>query len=231
MKKAAGLAEPDPEYGTLWSVAAAFLDYDGDGDLDLFVSNYCVWDPKTEPLCGPKGLNDYCHPNNYKGLPNSLFRNEGDGTFTDVSVPSGIRKVVGKGMGLAVADYDGDGRTDVFVANDTEPNYLFHNLGDGTFEEIGFMAGDRLPGGRDGRSPGWAPTPRTSTTTASPTSSTPPSPARRCPSSTTWARTPSSRSPPGRGCRRSRCRGRGGATGSWTSTTTGGRTSSSAAGT
>jgi hypothetical protein len=140
-----GLNKPDPEYGTLWAVAAAFVDYDNDGDLDLFVSNYCVWDPETEPLCGPKGLNDYCHPNNYRGLPNSLYRNDGDGTFTDVSVESGIRKVIGKGMGLGIADYDGDGWTDIFVANDTEPNYLFHNLGDGTFEEIGFMAGVAYP--------------------------------------------------------------------------------------
>jgi hypothetical protein len=141
----AGLANPDPDYGTLWSVAAAFFDYDRDGDLDLFVSNYVVWDPKTEPLCGPRGMNDYCHPNNYKGLPNSLFRNEGNGTFTDVSKPSGIRAIVGKGMGLGVADFDQDGRTDVFVANDTEPNYLFHNLGQGRFEEIGFMAGVAYP--------------------------------------------------------------------------------------
>jgi hypothetical protein len=141
----AGLARPDPDYGTLWAVAAAFLDYDNDGDLDLFVSNYCVWDPKTEPVCGPKGLGDYCHPNNYKGLPNSLFRNNGDGTFTDVSAPSGIRKVIGKGMGLGIADFDSDGFIDVFVANDTEPNYLFHNRGDGTFEEIGFVAGVSYP--------------------------------------------------------------------------------------
>jgi hypothetical protein len=141
----AGLKKPDPDYGTLWAVAAAFFDYDKDGDLDLFVSNYCVWDPKTEPLCGPKGMNDYCHPNNYKGLPNSLFRNDGDGTFTDVSKPSGIRKVIGKGMGLGIADFDGDGFVDVFVANDTEPNYLFHNQGDGTFEEIGFVAGVAYP--------------------------------------------------------------------------------------
>ncbi|MCG6925727.1 MAG: CRTAC1 family protein [Acidobacteria bacterium] len=141
----AGFNKPDPEYGTLWSVAAAWVDYDNDGDLDLFVSNYCVWDPKTEPLCGPKGLNDYCHPNNYHGLPNSLYRNDGDGTFTDVSVESGIRKVIGKGMGLGIADYDGDGWSDIFVANDTEPNYLFHNQGDGTFEEIGFMAGVAYP--------------------------------------------------------------------------------------
>jgi hypothetical protein len=141
----AGFNRPDPEYGTLWAVAAAFVDYDNDGDLDLFVSNYCVWDPETEPLCGPRGLNDYCHPNNYRGLPNSLYRNDGDGTFTDVSVDAGIRKVIGKGMGLGIADYDGDGWSDIFVANDTEPNYLFHNQGDGTFEEIGFMAGVAYP--------------------------------------------------------------------------------------
>jgi len=141
----AGLKKPDPDYGTLWSVAAAFFDYDNDGKLDLFISNYCVWDPKTEPLCGPKGMNDYCHPNNYKGLPNSLFHNNGDGTFTDVSVKSGIRKVVGKGMGIGLADFDDDGYLDLFVANDTEPNYLFHNKGDGTFEEIGFVAGVAYP--------------------------------------------------------------------------------------
>ena len=141
----AGFNKPDPQYGTLWAVAAAFLDYDNDGKLDLFVSNYCIWDPKTEPLCGPKGMNDYCHPNNYKGLPNSLFRNNGDGTFTDVSVKSGIRKVIGKGMGIGLADYDADGFVDIFVANDTEPNYLFHNLKNGSFEEIGFMAGVGYP--------------------------------------------------------------------------------------
>jgi hypothetical protein len=141
----AGLARPDPDYKTLWSVGAAFLDYDNDGWLDLFVSNYCVWDPVNEPLCGPKGMNDYCHPRNYKGLPNSLFRNNRDGTFTDVSQPSGIRAHVGKGMGLGIADFDGDGWTDIFVANDTEPNFLFHNLANGTFEEIGFVAGAAYP--------------------------------------------------------------------------------------
>ncbi len=141
----AGLRDADPDYGTLWSVAAAFFDYDNDGRLDIFVSNYCVWDPKTEPRCGSPGTNDYCHPSNYRGLPNSLYRNNGDGTFRDVSRPSGIRKLIGKGMGLGVADFDGDGFTDVFVANDTEPNFLFKNKGDGTFEEIGFMAGVAYP--------------------------------------------------------------------------------------
>jgi hypothetical protein len=141
----AGLRSRDAEYGTLWAVAAAFLDYDNDADLDLFVSNYCVWDPKTEPRCGPKGSSDYCHPRNYKGLPNSLFRNNGDGTFTDVSKPSGIRALIGKGMGLGIADFDRDGWTDVFVANDTEPNFLFRNLRNGQFEETGFVAGVAYP--------------------------------------------------------------------------------------
>jgi len=141
----AGLKHQDPDYGTLWAVAAAFFDYDRDGDLDLFVSNYVIWDPNTEPLCGPKGIHDYCHPRNYKGLPNSLFRNEGNGSFTDVSKAAGIRAVVGKGMGLGIADFDGDGLADVFVANDTEPNYLFRNRGNGSFEEIGFMAGVAYP--------------------------------------------------------------------------------------
>ncbi len=80
-----GLAHRDPEYGTLWAVAAAWLDYDRDGWLDLFVSNYCVWDPDTEPICPINNLPDYCHPKLYRGLPNSLFRNNGDGTFTDIS--------------------------------------------------------------------------------------------------------------------------------------------------
>ena len=139
---AAGLARPDPRYGTLWAVAAAFFDYDRDGWLDLFVSNYCVWDPATEPSCGPQGKQDYCHPRHYQGLPNSLYRNNGNGTFTDVSVASGIRAHVGKGMGLGVADFDDDGWIDVYVANDTLPGFHFRNLGDGRFAEIGIEAGD-----------------------------------------------------------------------------------------
>ncbi len=137
----AGLGNPDPKYGTLWSVSAAFFDYNNDGLLDLFVSNYCIWNPATEPICGPIDSPDYCHPQHYEGLPDSLFRNNGDGTFTDVSVESGIRAHIGKGMGLGVADFDGDGWIDVYVGNDTVPAFLFHNQGDGTFEEIGFESG------------------------------------------------------------------------------------------
>ena len=136
--EAAGLARPDPKYGTLWAVAAAFADFDRDGRLDLFVSNYVVWDPAKEPVCGNPKAPDYCHPRQYEALPNSLFRNNGDGTFADVSAPSGIRAHVGKGMGLGVADFDGDGWTDVFVANDTVPAFLFMNNRNGTFTESAF---------------------------------------------------------------------------------------------
>ena len=142
---AAGLKARDPDYGTLWSVAGAFFDYDKDGDLDLFVSNYVIWDPKAEPLCGPGSVRDYCHPKNYTGLPNSLYRNDGGGRFSDVSKATGIRAVVGKGMGLGVADFDRDGFVDVFVANDTEPNYLFRNKGGAGFEEVGFATGVAYP--------------------------------------------------------------------------------------
>ncbi len=136
--EAAGLLRPDPKYGTLWAVAAAFVDYDRDGWLDLFVSNYCVWDPATEPRCGKPEAPDYCHPKEYQGLPNALFRNNRDGTFTDVSAPSGIRAHVGKGMGIGVADFDDDGWPDLFLSNDTTPSFLFMNNRNGTFTESAF---------------------------------------------------------------------------------------------
>ncbi|MGH9771399.1 MAG: CRTAC1 family protein [Candidatus Acidiferrales bacterium] len=126
----------------MWSVAAGWFDYNNDGLLDLFVSNYCQWDPKHEPAClGFNGKRGYCHPNSFAPLPNTLYRNNGDGTFTDVSKEMGISAVMGKGMGVAFADYDGDGFMDVFVANDNSPNRLFHNLGGKRFEEVAFQAG------------------------------------------------------------------------------------------
>ena len=126
-----------------WSVAAAWLDYDRDGLLDLFVVNYLDWKAESEKYCGDraKGLRVYCHPREYSGLPNRLYRNRGDGTFEDVSRASGIAKHVGKGMSAAVLDADNDGRPDIFVTNDSVPNFLFRNRGDGTFEEAALEFG------------------------------------------------------------------------------------------
>ena len=134
----ARLSSPHPKYGPMWSIHGAWLDFDRDGWLDLFIVNYCVWDPAREPYCGEKalGARTYCHPRHYAPLPNQLFRNNGDGTFRDVSIDSDIGRHLGKGMGAAVGDVDEDGWPDVFVANDTEPNFLFRNRGDGTFEDI-----------------------------------------------------------------------------------------------
>jgi hypothetical protein len=146
----AGMSGVDPKLGKPWSIAAGWFDFDNDGWLDLFVSNYVVWDAATEPECGPPENRFYCHPNAYKGLPNQLFHNNRDGTFTDVSQSSGIARYIGKGMGVAFADFDGDGFTDVFVANDSVRNFLFHNQGNGTFLEIGLEAGVAL---RDDGSP------------------------------------------------------------------------------
>jgi hypothetical protein len=126
----------------MWSVSAAWVDYNNDGLPDLFVSNYCKWEVNKDPNCGPKpDLRTYCHPKNYENLPNTLYRNNGNGTFTDVSAETGIAKYPGKGMGVAIADYDGDGFMDIFVANDNRPNFLFHNLGGKKFEEVALESG------------------------------------------------------------------------------------------
>jgi hypothetical protein len=140
----AGLSGVDARRGKMWSISAGWFDYDNDGWLDLFVSNYVEWDPAKEPACGPSDGPFYCHPNAYRGLPNQLFHNNRDGTFTDVSGISGIARHVGKGMGVAFADFDGDGFTDVFVANDSVRSFLFRNQGNGTFQEIGLEAGVAL---------------------------------------------------------------------------------------
>jgi hypothetical protein len=135
----------------LWSVAAAWLDYDNDGHLDLLVSNYCDWDPGSDPVCG--GLSGsaraYCHPDMYRAEPLLLYHNNGNGTFSEVSQEAGIAKVLAKGMGIALADFDGDGRLDAFVANDNARNLLLRNLGKGKFEEIGLESGVAYNG--DGR--------------------------------------------------------------------------------
>ncbi len=132
----------DPQYGPLWSVAAAWVDVNNDGLLDLFVVNYMQWGYSDKPLCVIENTPEYCHPRYYKGTPDQLFLNQGDGTFKDVSSEWGIREHVGKGMG--VADYDLDGKPDLFVTNDSEYNFLFHNVGN-KFEEVAFQTNTALP--------------------------------------------------------------------------------------
>jgi hypothetical protein len=143
----AGVAGLDDD----WSTAAAFIDYDNDGDLDLFVGNYVLWSRKInlEIDFQVTGLGRaYGAPNHFTGAANRLYRNEGDGSFSDVSHAAGI--VItdpvtglpeGKTLGVAPVDYDGDGWIDLFVANDTDRNFLYHNLGNGRFEEIGSLEG------------------------------------------------------------------------------------------
>jgi enediyne biosynthesis protein E4 len=125
----------------LWSVGAAWLDYDHDGDLDLFVANYLDWSPERNRVCGMEGKRLSCSPTFYEGLPNLLYRNEGGGRFADVSRATGIGAHVGRGMSVAVADADGDGFVDVFVANDQVRNFLFRNVGGGAFVETGVEMG------------------------------------------------------------------------------------------
>jgi enediyne biosynthesis protein E4 len=133
----------DPRYST----SAAFVDYDADGDLDLFVCDYVKWSPRAEKVClGPMGLRGYCSPGEYEPEPSSLYRNEGDGRFTDVSASSGIGARPSTALGVAAADFDGDGRVDLYVANDQRPNFLWMNNGDGTFREEALERGCALSG-------------------------------------------------------------------------------------
>jgi len=129
--------------GGAWSASAGFFDYDNDGKLDLFVTRYVNWTFGNNRYCGEKspGLRAYCHPDNYEGVTNILYHNNGDGTFTDVSAKAGIANPAGKGLGVSFADYDRDGFTDIFVANDSVQSFLYHNNGDGTFSEVGLLTG------------------------------------------------------------------------------------------
>jgi hypothetical protein len=129
-----------------WSASAGFVDYDNDGQLDLFVTRYLDWSFEKNRYCGEKkpGYRAYCHPDNFEPIPNVLFRNNGDGTFTDVSTKAGIASAPGKGLGVAFADYDDDGWVDAYVANDSFPCFLFRNSGKGTFSEEGLIAGVAL---------------------------------------------------------------------------------------
>jgi enediyne biosynthesis protein E4 len=123
------------------SVQAAWFDYDNDGLLDLVVSNYTLWTPQEDRGCTVRGVESYCHPKMYPAVPHRLYHNLGNGRFEDVTEKSGFGKVPGKGMGIGIADFNNDGWMDVFIANDTEPNSLFLNQGNGTFKDVGLEFG------------------------------------------------------------------------------------------
>jgi len=128
----------DPGFGT----SATWVDYDRDGRLDLFACNYVQWSPRDDIFCTLDGVNkSYCTPESYRGATNRLYRNRGDGTFEDVTRKAGVYDPTGKSLGIVALDYDGDGWPDLAVANDTQPNFLYHNRGNGTFEEVGKTAG------------------------------------------------------------------------------------------
>ena len=135
---ASGLTAKPPE--TL-SVAAAWFDYDNDGWLDLIVSNYTFWTPQKDVRCNPDGIERYCTPRIYPPVPHRLYRNLGQGRFADVTDAAGFGKALGKGMGIGIADFNQDGWQDVFVANDTERNFLYVNQKNGSFREMGLLLG------------------------------------------------------------------------------------------
>jgi len=135
---------------TLWNASCAFGDIDNDGDVDLYVTRYVDYTPERNKYCPLWTARAYCHPNEYNGVPDLLFRNNGDRTFTDISRESGIlQRPNGNGLGVVFGDYDNDGLADIYVANDSTPNFLFHNKGGGRFEEAGFFAGVAV--GHDGK--------------------------------------------------------------------------------
>ena len=125
-----------------FSTSAAWVDYDRDGRLDLFVANYVEWSIEKDLFCTLDGMNkSYCTPESYSGQSSTLYRNKGDGTFEDVTRAAGLLDRTSKALGVALIDYDNDGWTDLFVANDTQPNRLYHNNRNGTFVDNGVTAG------------------------------------------------------------------------------------------
>lgn len=137
--------------GENWSTSAGWFDFDKDGWLDLLVTNYIDWSPKNNLWCGERkpGYRSYCNPNNYRGQKTKLYRNNHDGTFTDVSDKSGVGLPESKGMSMVLADLNSDSWPDIAVANDTWPNFLFENNHDGTFSDVSLISG--LAASEDGR--------------------------------------------------------------------------------
>jgi enediyne biosynthesis protein E4 len=135
---AAGVAGSPSE----WSTSAGFFDYDRDGDLDLYVANYVDFRMDENPWCGDRkpGYRMYCNPTIFDGTASRLYRNNGNGTFTDVSKPAGVANPAGKGLGVVFCDYDRDGDQDIYVANDLVRNFLYRNNGDGTFQDVAYAA-------------------------------------------------------------------------------------------
>jgi hypothetical protein len=126
----------------LWSTSCAFGDIDNDGDTDLYVANYVDYSLNNNKVCvHGDDIRVYCHPNVYNGVSDILFRNNGDGTFADITRESGIYNPAGKGLGVVFGDYDRDGWIDIYVANDSVPNFMFHNNGNGTFKELAILLG------------------------------------------------------------------------------------------
>jgi hypothetical protein len=147
---AARVAGPPTE----WSTSAGFFDFDRDGDLDLYVANYLDYRRGVDPYCGTRkaGYRMYCSPTVFDGQADRLYRNDGRGTFTDVSQAAGIANPAGKGLGIALCDIDGDADLDIYVANDQVRNFLYRNNGDGTFVDAAYAAGVGF--GPDGRPQG-----------------------------------------------------------------------------
>ena len=135
----AGVSDP------LWSTSATFLDYDRDGDLDLFVANYLDFTLAGNKICtDASGARDYCGPRTYRPAPDRLYRNDGNGHFTDVTEAAGIARADGAGLGVVADDYNGDGWLDLYIANDATPNQLWINHRDGTFVDEGPLSGAAL---------------------------------------------------------------------------------------
>jgi enediyne biosynthesis protein E4 len=135
----AGVAGPPAE----WSTSTGFFDYDRDGDLDLYVTNYLDYRVTDNPYCGyrKEGYRMYCNPTMFDGVADRLYRNNGNGTFTDVSRAAGVANPAGKGLGVTFCDFDRDGDPDIYVANDMVRNFLYRNNGDGTFVDVAYGAG------------------------------------------------------------------------------------------